>query len=164
MIQWYAARLPVPGLIRVAMWRCAGRLKYSLHFAPVRQSVLWWRDEVELFSHPPRGRYYYRFGRFPQLSFNHKVFGLHTHTEIQSNKYGTVQELCSTFNHINTINIGFSLVWFVSSYVDLWVRKYMMTFTVVVTNRSHWIWQESSWLLPRYRDSHKSESGELIWA
>ena len=34
------------------------------------------------------------------------------------NKYGTVQELRSTFSHIKTINIDFSLVWFVSLYVD----------------------------------------------
>ena len=35
------------------------------------------------------------------------------------NKYGTVQELRSTFSHIKSINIDFSLVWFVSLYVDL---------------------------------------------
>ena len=32
----------------------------------------------------------------------------------QKNKYGTVQELCSTFSHIKSINIDGSLVWFVS--------------------------------------------------
>ena len=30
------------------------------------------------------------------------------------NKYGTVQELSSTFSHIKSINIDFSLDWFVS--------------------------------------------------
>ena len=30
------------------------------------------------------------------------------------NKYGTLQELRSTFSHINSINIDFRLVWFVS--------------------------------------------------
>ena len=35
------------------------------------------------------------------------------------NKYGTVQELRSTFSHIKFINIDFSLVWFVSLCVDL---------------------------------------------
>ena len=38
------------------------------------------------------------------------------------NKYGTVQELRSTFSHIKSINIDFSLVWFVSLFVDLPVR------------------------------------------
>ena len=35
------------------------------------------------------------------------------------NKYGTVQELRSTFSNIKSINIDFSLAWFLSLYVDL---------------------------------------------
>ena len=41
-----------------------------------------------------------------------------------NNKYGTVQVLRSTFSHIKSINIDFSLVWFVSLYVYLWVRMW----------------------------------------
>ena len=36
------------------------------------------------------------------------------------NKYGIVQKLQSTFNHINSINIEFCSVWSVSLYVD-WI-------------------------------------------
>ena len=35
------------------------------------------------------------------------------------NMYGTVQELRSTVSHIKSINIDFSLIWFVSLCVDL---------------------------------------------
>ena len=36
-----------------------------------------------------------------------------------TNKFGIVQELRNIFTYIKSINIDFSLVWFVSSYVDL---------------------------------------------
>ena len=36
----------------------------------------------------------------------------------EGNKYGTVQELRSTFSHTKSINIDFSFVCFVSSYVE----------------------------------------------
>ena len=41
------------------------------------------------------------------------------HKKKYKNKYGTVQELRSTFSHIKSINIDFSLVWCVSLCVDL---------------------------------------------
>ena len=37
---------------------------------------------------------------------------------LAKNKYGTVQELRHTFSHTKSINIDFSLVWFVSLCVD----------------------------------------------
>ena len=40
-------------------------------------------------------------------------------SELMKNKHGTVQELRSTFSRINSINIDFSFVGFVSSYADL---------------------------------------------
>ena len=41
------------------------------------------------------------------------------------NKYGIVQELRSTFSNIKSINIDFSLIWFVClSYVGLWVHTW----------------------------------------
>ena len=33
-------------------------------------------------------------------------------SKMMKNKYGAVQELRSTFSHINSVNIDFSLVWF----------------------------------------------------
>ena len=36
-----------------------------------------------------------------------------------NNKYGTVQELRTTFSHTISINIDFCLVWFVSLCVDV---------------------------------------------
>ena len=44
---------------------------------------------------------------------------MHTKLSQIKNKYGSVKELHSTFSHIKAINIDFSLVWFVSLYVDL---------------------------------------------
>jgi len=38
---------------------------------------------------------------------------------LKMNKHGTIQELRSTFSHIKSINIDFSLVWCVSLCVDL---------------------------------------------
>ena len=47
-------------------------------------------------------------------------------SQTHKKKYGTVQELRSTFNHIKSINIDSNLVWFVTLYVDLsvcmWAR------------------------------------------
>ena len=40
-------------------------------------------------------------------------------SRLVANKYGTVQELRSTFSHIKSINVEFILIWFVILYIDL---------------------------------------------
>ena len=52
--------------------------------------------------------------------------------------YGTVQELRSTFSHIKSIYIDFSLVWFLNLFVDLSLVKVDVTNTHTHTKKPNY--------------------------